>query len=143
MPRSDHLAHQHCARGPFPAETKTHQRAGRQKLAVALRQPTEAGEESEPEDGDLERPYAADPIGDESGQPAAEGGSEERGRLQRSRLRLGEVPASDQRRDDEAVELEVHAIERPAAEAGAERRALALGHLAPERHAHRLEQISS
>src|SRR5205823_11128936 len=91
-----------------------------------------------PEDGDLQRPYAPDAIGDQPCHPAAQRGSEQRARLQGARLRLGEVPARDQRRDDEAVELEIHAVERPTAEAGAEGGPLDLRHLAPEGHVHRV-----
>ena len=53
MLRAYNFAHQHGARRPFTAETKSHQCAEDQKLRVILREPAQKREECEPEDGDL------------------------------------------------------------------------------------------
>ena len=71
-------------------------------------------------DHDHQQPGAADAVGEHAGDPAAEGGNHQRAGRQQSGLRIGDVPDRDQRRHDEAVDLHVERIERPAAEAGQE-----------------------
>ena len=120
MARVDHLTHQHRARSPLAAESQPHQRARRQELAVVLRQARERGEGGKPEDGDLQRAHPADAVGEQARQPSAGRGDQQRRGLDGAGLRLGEVPLGDQRRDHQAIELEIHTVERPPPEAGSE-----------------------
>jgi len=69
--RRNHLTHQHCARRPFAAKTKTHQCAEEQKLVIDLRKPAEQREQRKPENSDLQRTNPSELVGEGARDPPA------------------------------------------------------------------------
>ena len=69
---ADHLAHQGGARGPFASEAEALEAARDHQLAEGMGETRKRREDREPEDGDLQDFLAADPVGQEAGDDAAE-----------------------------------------------------------------------
>ncbi|KGX49951.1 major facilitator family transporter domain protein [Burkholderia pseudomallei TSV5] len=118
---ADRLRHQHGARRPFAAEAEALQRLQGHELRVARRERAGERADREARDRPLQRPHAAEAVGQHAGHPAAERRRDERRAADEARLRARQRPFGDDRGDHEAEHLHVERIERPAAEAGPER----------------------
>ena len=115
MFRSNHFAQQNRTGSPFAPESQSHQRARRKQLLEILRQPRQEGEHREPQDCHLQRSHAAVAIRQPSRQPSAHCRDQQRRCSQGASLCSRDPPDRDQRGNHEAVELDVHRIQRPAA----------------------------
>lgn len=116
--RADHFPDQDRTGRPFAAKAESLQAPHDEELLEISREAREESEECEPGDRDHQKPRPADAVGKHAGEPAAEGGNDQRAGRQQTSLRIGDVPQGDQGRNDEAVDLHVESIERPASEAG-------------------------
>ena len=121
MLRTNRLSKQNGARGPFATETESEESARCEQLLEVLRETGKETEDCEPEDRDLKGSDAADAIGEVSTEPAADGGHQQCCGTENTRLCARDSPNGDQRGNDEAVDLDVHRVQRPAADACSER----------------------
>ena len=122
---ADHLAHQNGAGCPLAAEAEALERPEDEELVEVLGEAAEEGEDGVPKDGHLQDADAAIAVGQRAGEPAAEGGDQQGNGGEFPGLAGGDLPQRQQTGDDEAENLHVERIERPAAEAGTHGAALA------------------
>jgi hypothetical protein len=117
---ADRLADEHGADGPLAAEAQALQSADDEELGEVLREAAEEGEEGEPDDGELQDADAAEAVGGETGGPSSDGGKQRGRGAEQAGLAFADVPEQDKRRQDEAVDHDVEAVEHPAGEGGGE-----------------------
>ncbi len=82
-----------------------------------LGEPAQEGEYGVPDDGDLQYAHAAKAVRQGAGEPAAEGGDQQRDGAEDPGLAGADVPEREQARDHEGKDLHIERIQRPAAEA--------------------------
>ena len=121
---ADGFADEDGADGPLAAEAEALQAADDEELIEGVGEAAEEGEEGEPEDGEAEDADASEAVGGEAGEPAADRGEQQRGGAEQAGLAFADVPEQHQRREHEAVDHDVDAIEHPAGEGGDEGGAL-------------------
>ncbi len=121
---ADHLADQDRAGGPLTAKAEAHQGTGDQQLFVVLGEPAEEGEEGKPQHRQLQGAHAANAVGENAGHPATHGRGDQGAGVDQPGFGGGDAPQHDQRRNDEAEHLRVHAVQAVADLAAPERPAL-------------------
>ncbi|MCY1228387.1 hypothetical protein D9M72_406990 [compost metagenome] len=122
----DHLGDQQGTDRPFAAKAQALQHAGQEQLLGGLGEAAQERKETEPEHGQLQDPHATIFVGQDAGQPAADGRADERARRDVARLGLGHAPHQDEGGDHEGVDHVVEGIDPIADEGGKERLALRL-----------------
>ena len=70
--RADGLSHECGAYCPFPAEAQALQASNHEELLEVLGEAAEEGEESKPEDSQLQHAHTADPVSQNACQPTAQ-----------------------------------------------------------------------
>ena len=123
MLRTNGFAQQHGTGSPFTTESDAHQAAGDEQLLKVLCKTGEEGEQRKPSDRYLQRPHTADAIGQPTGTPATQGGHQQRDGRQLPRLTAADTPDANQGRDDKAVQLNIHTVQRPTGHTSLERAA--------------------
>ncbi len=126
---ADGFTHQHRAHRPLAAETQALQAARDQQLPERVGEAAQEGEESEPQDGELQNTRPPEAIGERARQPAPHGGDQQDSRPQQACLVPAHMPGRHQTGDDEAVDHHVHAVESPATERGEQSGAFGAGKL--------------
>ncbi|MNT27764.1 hypothetical protein D3C72_1634070 [compost metagenome] len=127
MAGADHLGDQHRADRPFAAKAQALQHARDEQLLGRIGEPAQEGEEAEPEHGQLQDPHAAVLVGQDAGQPAADGRADQRAGRDIAGFGLGHAPHENERGDHEGVDHVVEGIDAIADEGGKERLALFSG----------------
>ncbi|SOZ38585.1 protein of unknown function (plasmid) [Cupriavidus neocaledonicus] len=124
MACTDHLGDQYRTDRPFAAKPEPLQHAGHEQLLRRLGESAQEGKEAEPEHGQLQDPHAAVFVGQDAGQPAADGRADKRARGDVASLGLGHAPHQDEGGNHEGVDHVVECIDAIADEGGKERLAL-------------------
>src|SRR5262249_16076256 len=118
---ADGFSEQHGSGGPFASETETKESPCDKHLRIVLCKPRKEREDGEPSDGDLQSSHASKPVGEPSRQPAADSRHQQRRGREPAGLSSLDAPGRDERRNRKAEHLDVHGVQSPSADAGAER----------------------
>jgi hypothetical protein len=142
MLRPHGLAQQYRPGRPFAAKAQSHEGPGRQQLLEIAGQAGQQGEGCEPQNGNLQNAHAAVTIRAPASQPAAHGRHQQRCGTNHAGLPARQAPDRDQRGNDEAVDLDVHRVQRPAADGRREGAALVAGQLSdPGEHRYGVDRM--
>ena len=127
MPGIDGLAQQHGASRPFTAETQTLQGFQYEELFEVLRKRAQKRKEREPDDRNLQGADTPYPVGKCACQQSPKRARDQRGAADQTGLALADAPSGQERRNDEAKELRIDAVQSPASETTPQRSLLRSG----------------
>lgn len=116
----NHFGDQHGADRGLAAIAHALDGACDQEIPEAVGKGGGKGRDRDQEDGELQHAYPAEPVRGNSGDPAAQGGADQRAGSQNAGVRPRQAQRCDQRWCDQCVDRRVHRIERKAAEGGEE-----------------------